>query len=223
MSNYAVIASAIALAVVSTTSAVMINVDSSQFFNQTGIQATGGEKFSITASGTVNIAEFDGPYDADPNGVITLAPPVGSGAYNFFTFNAGPVGIPPAVGDTKSILPGFSAQLVGAPYAALVAGFSLSPSPTSFGDFPNGFQLVGSSAIITTPVGGGFLFLAVNDINNTTDNVGSFTAQVTQVTSVPESGSTLSLMLLGFGLLAAAHFRFALARAALRIHSRATS
>jgi PEP-CTERM motif len=170
-----------------------ISIDSAVLFNSTGILASGSEGFVITATGTVDLAIFDGPYVTDPSGTIVTAPPSGSGAASFFTF-ADPTGVPPAVGNQKRIPSLFFAQLPGGPFGALVGGFSPSSSPTGFGDFPGGFSLIGSSGIITAPGGGGFLFLAVNDINNTFDNFGSFTAQVS---SVPEPAS---LVLVASGL-----------------------
>lgn len=183
---------AIALFFVSSAYGTTVTVDSAALFNPTGIFASSSQVFLITATtGTVNLANFDGPYIVDANGTVTTAPPVGSVAYNFFTSQAMPFGVAPAVG-SKKILVGFPAQLPGAPYGALVAGFSTLSNPTGFGDFPLGFSLIGSSGIAQAPAGGGFLFLAVNDINNTTDNLGIFTAQITPV---PEPSSYLLTMI----------------------------
>jgi hypothetical protein len=199
MKKQLLLASALAMAVVSTASATTVFVDATQFFNQTGIDAMGSEQFSITATGTAELSRFNGSYQTDPDGVITFVSAPGTGAYEYFNANAGPVGVAPVIGLAKTILGG--GALNGAPYGGLVAGFSASPSPTSFGDFPDGFQWVGSSGTITAPVGGGYLFLSVNDINNDWDNGGGFTAEVASVGSVPESACTLSLMLVAFGLL----------------------
>jgi len=93
------------------------------------------------------------------------------------------------------------AQLLGAPYGSLVAGFSPLANPSVLADFPNGFTSVGSSGLVTAPAGGGFLFLAVNDINNSADNSGAFSAQVS---AVPEPRA---ILLLSGGLLFIALFR----------------
>jgi 5-hydroxyisourate hydrolase-like protein (transthyretin family) len=148
-----------------------VSVNSAVVTNATGVSVTSGQQLTITANGIVNIADRDGPYDANPDGTITTAPPNPSGAYTYFTNNAGPVGTPPAVGNKKTILSG--GQLNNQPYAALVAGFSSSPT----GSVSN-YVLVGSSATITAPITG-YLFLAVNDVNNTYDNNGSFSATIT--------------------------------------------
>ncbi len=161
-------------------------VQANVFFNPTGIYAAGGETYSITAIGTdtVNLSLFDGPYETDPDGTIVVAPAVGTGAYNYFTGGAGAIGVPPVVGAQKTILSG--GHLVDAPYGALVSGFSLSPTPTGFGDFSDGFVLIGRAGQITAPLSGGYLFLAINDINNDRDNAGAF-----QATIVPVPGAFL--------------------------------
>lgn len=154
-----------------------VSVDSSKVVNATGVQASKGQKLSIRATGAVNLSLFDGPYDTDPNGTIVVAPPPGSGSYNFFTTYAAPVGVPPAVGNQKLLIPPYQGQLEGAAYGALVAGFSANPSASSLSDFPDGFTLVGASSTVTAPIDG-YLFLAVNDFNNTYDNSGSFSAVI---------------------------------------------
>ena len=102
---------------------ITVQVHADLFFNPTGILASSGEMFSIQATGSVNLAIFDGPYITDPNGTILFAPSIGSGAYNFFTNSAGPIGVPPMVGNQKTILttiqPG---HVFGGPYGELVAG-----------------------------------------------------------------------------------------------------
>jgi hypothetical protein len=143
----------------------------------TGIFVEGGQHVHIKASGSVNLALFDGPYITDANGTILVAPPPGSGAFEFFRDMALPRGVDPVVGARKLIPLGFYAPLPGAPYGALVAGFSPLAAPTSFADFPSGFVLTGKSGKITAPAGGGYLFLAVNDIPGV-DNGGSFTVEV---------------------------------------------
>jgi hypothetical protein len=90
--------------------------------------------------------------------------------------------------------------LEGAPYGALVAGFSPIANPTSFADFSDGlnsrsFIVVGASGTITAPNSGGYLLLGVNDFNNPGgDNAGSFLTQVSR--TVPEPGT---VTLLGIG------------------------
>jgi hypothetical protein len=190
------IASIIATPLFNTVLAGTITVDSAKLFNPTGIDASAGERFSITASGAVNLAIFDGPYITDPNGVITTAPAPGTGAYNFFTSFTSPIGTPPVVGGVKT---GNTPFLTGAAFGELIAGFSTTATPSSFSDFPQGFGVVGSSGSVVAPPGGGFLFLAVNDINNTSDNRGSFTAAVNTV--LPENASSLVLSFFGLAAL----------------------
>ena len=184
---------------------ITVTVRADRFFNATGILASGGDVFHIEATGIVDISTLNGGYRTDPNGTIVETPPHDSGAFEFFRDRALPIGVEPVAGTGKifspiaSFLPG---HLDGAPYGALVVGFSLSPNPTSFADFPNGLQshgfiLVGASRTITAPSTGGYLFLGVNDFNNPGgDNAGSFSTLVIQV--VPEPGT---LTLLGIGTL----------------------
>jgi hypothetical protein len=175
---------------VSTTSAIaaagkQVTVNSAVFFNPTGILASPGQTFTITASGTANLSEFDGPYDTNPDGTIVVAPPLGSGSSSFFTNYAAPVGVVPVVGSSKIMIAPYCGFLCGAPYGALVAGFSPIANPSSFADFPNGFTLVGSSGTVVSS-SDGYLFLGVNDFDNTWDNVGSYAAVITD--SCPASG-----------------------------------
>jgi hypothetical protein len=158
-------------------------VDADRFFNRTGILASPGEVFKIKATGVVDISTLNGGYKTDPDGTIVETPPRYSEAFMFFRARAAPLGVDPLAGTQKNIihldssLPG---HLPGAPYGALVAGFSATPNPSSFADFPNGFTLVGASGIVTAPSTGGYLFLGVNDINNPGgDNAGNFTARIT--------------------------------------------
>jgi len=84
-------------------------------------------------------------------------------------------------GSRKSFLPlasSLAGHLPGAPYGALVAGFSRTPNPTSFADFPNGFSLVGVQGVVQAPNTGGYLFLAANDFDNTANNSGAFDVQI---------------------------------------------
>ena len=134
---------------------------------RTGIHASPNQLFSIEAMGKANLAS-DGPYITNADGTITTAPPVGSGAYGWFTDNASPIGLPPVVGMQKFPLGG--SQLDAAPFGSLVAGFSSVPNPTSLSDFPSGFQLIGTSGTATAPPSGGYLFFAVNDEFNGVDN-----------------------------------------------------
>src|SRR4029079_582888 len=76
-----------ALAVVFATSPVRsdtIVVPAAPFVVSSGILALGGQAYHVTATGTVELAGFDGPYETDADGQIAVAPPEGSGAYNFF-------------------------------------------------------------------------------------------------------------------------------------------
>ena len=175
---------------------ITVQVRADLFFNPTGILASPGEMFSIQVTGSVNLAIFDGPYITDPNGTILVAPSIGSGAYNFFTNSAGPIGVPPMVGSQKTIVTTIQqGHAFGGPYGDLVAGFSLNPNPTSFADFSTGFAVIGASGLTTAPATGGFLTLAANDTDNIVDNAGSFTAQVSQAVAEPST-----IMLLGIGI-----------------------
>ena len=169
------------------------DVRANLFVNATGIEMSGGESLRMSATGSVNLATNNGPYDTDPDGTILAAPPPGSGAYDWFTNVATPVGVPPVVGARKGIIlgsGGFGGHMSG-PYGALVAGFSANPAPKGLSDFPGGFQLVGSTGTILVPPGGGFLFLAVNDIDNTTNNAGHFTAVIStaDLSITPDRGA----------------------------------
>jgi hypothetical protein len=82
-------------------------------------------------------------------------------------------------------MPGQGGHVTGGPYGALVAGFSQNHDAAAFSDFPNGFQVIGSSGTIKAPASGGFLFLAVNDINGSWDNSGAFTVTIDCQVGVP--------------------------------------
>src|SRR5215470_13787974 len=60
-----------------------------QPWTKTGILASGGQTFRITASGSVNVASWNGPYVTDPDGTIS-EPGTGSSAYAWMTALAGP-------------------------------------------------------------------------------------------------------------------------------------
>ena len=123
-----------ALAVVFATSpvrATTIDVPAEPTVVYSGVLALGGQAFHVTTTGIVELAGFDGPYETDALGQIAVAPPEGSGAYNFF-FGQLPVG-PPTVGSFKNIDPDYDpglAPVLGAPYGALSAGFSTTLTPT---------------------------------------------------------------------------------------------
>ena len=188
---------------------ITVTVRADLFFNPTGILASPGDRFDIEATGIVDLSTLNGGYRTDPDGTILETPPRDSGAFEFFRDRALPIGVEPLAGTERIFspiaffLPG---HLDGAPYGALVAGFSPIPNPTSFADFPDGlssrgFILVGASGSITPPSTGGYLFLGVNDFNNPWgDNGGSFLAQVTQ--TVPEPSTVLLLLIAGGSLLA---------------------
>jgi len=150
-------------------------VQAKALFVRTGIHANPGQLFVIQAMGMANLAS-DGPYITNANGRITTAPPVDSGAYQWFTDNASLVGVPPVVGMKKYPLGG--TQLDSAPFGALVAGFSSVPNPTSLADFPGGFHLIGISRTAKAPSFGGYLFFAVNDIVGGTDNSGYYLVRI---------------------------------------------
>lgn len=154
-----------------------VNVDATKFVVPTGLQVTQGETVMITATGLANMSATGSPYITDPTGTITTAPSPGSGSYSFFQNSAAVVGVAPVVGIQKLIIAPFPGQLENAPYGLLVAGFSAKSNASSPGDFPNGFVAVGASATLTAPFNG-FLYLAVNDFNNTVDNGGGYSATV---------------------------------------------
>jgi len=206
-----------ALAAVFATSPVRsetIVVSAAPFVVSSGILALGGQAYHVTATGTVEIAGFDGPYETDADGQIAVAPPEGSGAYNFF-FGQLPVG-PPTVGSFKNIDPDYdpdSAAVLGAPFGALSAGFSTTLTPTSYTmDFPEGFAVVGTDGIITAPSGGGYLMFSVNDNANRSDNFGSFAVNFT---AVPEP---VSFLLAAVGLFTVAFDRGRRARLKSQLH-----
>ena len=155
-----------------------VSVNSSAIVNPTGVVVTAGEMVTITATGTVNLSDSTGGYYTYPSGTIEDAPAEGTNAYNFFETKAAPTGVPPYDGSNKLIIPPYIGQLEYQPYGALVAGISANPNATSFGDFPDGFVLIGASGTVTAPIAG-YLYLAVNDINNTGDDEGSYAAIIT--------------------------------------------
>ena len=147
----------------------VVRVLANKFFNATGIFAKNGQSFSIVANGVVDISTLNGGYKTDPDGRIATTPRVKSGAFKFFRDRAGPLNTDPVQGSRKSFLPLSSdlpGHLPGAPYGALVAGFSSIQYPASFDDFPKGFSLIGSAGVARAPNNGGYLFLGVNDFNN---------------------------------------------------------
>jgi hypothetical protein len=170
----------------STTTYGGIIVDADVNAVYTGVVASAGQVFDITATGQVNISNLNGGYITDANGTLLVAPPVGSGSYNFFYSQPTPG--PPTVGEVKEIDPGFGdgiGELAGSPFGGLIAAFATTTSPSSLADFTTGFEFIGASGTIVAPAGATFLFLAVNGINRG-DNSGSFTANVA---SVPEPSS----------------------------------
>jgi len=147
-------------------------------FSPTGFYASPNAQFRVIAAGLGNLADEDGPYITDADGTIMKAPLSNSGAWAYFKDNFAPVGVPPTVGAKK--LPLGGCQLDTAPLGALVAGFATTAYPTSLADFPDGFQFVGRGGQIVAPSSGGYLFFAVNDINNTADNDGYYLAVVSR-------------------------------------------
>jgi hypothetical protein len=178
--------------------AVPFTVNAADNFDPTGLFIPAGTNVAITATGEVNLALFDGPYITNSDGTILTAPPPGSGAFVFFS-SQDPVGVPPEVGNKKFVNfnPEGFVQLIGAPYGALLAEFSTSPTPTQAADF-NSILLIGSGTNFSSP--GGFLSLSVNDINRF-DNGGSYLAQVTTGVPEPSSLSVLMMSVIGFVLL----------------------
>lgn len=154
----------------------VVSVDSAKFANATGIQASKGQVFTIQTTGMVNLASNDGPYITNPDGTILTAPAPTVNAYNFFTTLAVPIGVGPVNGGQKLTIAPWPGQLEGAPYGALLAGFSANANAASPADFPDGFVVVGASSAVTAPIDG-FLFLAIND-SYIPDNSGSYSATI---------------------------------------------
>ena len=77
-------------------------------FVRTGIHATPGQVFVIQAMGMANLAS-DGPNITNTNGTITTAPPVDSGAYQWFLDNASPIGNPAGRGNEEVSAWGYTA------------------------------------------------------------------------------------------------------------------
>lgn len=164
-----------------------ITVRADLLVNATGILAAPGESLLIQVEphDSVDISTFNGGYKTYADGTIVETAPFDSGAFQWFRDAAGPVYSDPVAGSRKSLLSfgsNFRGQLPGAPYGALVAGFSPSAQPTSLNDFPLGFMLVNKKALVRAPSIGEYryLFLAVNDISNVPggDNAGVFRVRI---------------------------------------------
>ena len=150
-----------------TTDTASFAVQANLVFSPTGIHAAPNTKFQITPARLANIADDDDPYVTDMKGTLVQVQLPNSGAWAYFKDSAATVGIPPLLGKRKFPLGG--SQLNTAPMGALVAGFSTTAIPTSLADFPDGFHFVGTCGELVAPTSGGYLFFAVNDINNTAD------------------------------------------------------
>ena len=142
------------------------------------IFVTAGQQYNLTATGLVNLALFDGPYITDANGAIVSSPPVGSGAYNYFSqFGT------PSVGNVLNYSGPYNA-----PFGALAMwNNSLSQ-----------WQTVGTNAIFTAEQSG-YLSFAVSSTGWRSDDTGSFTIDVK---SVPEPTTLLGLAIAGISLVA---------------------
>lgn len=155
------------------------NVRSDVLFNPTNMQAFAGESFLIVAKGIVDISNQNGGYRVTSDGTIVVTPQANSGAFQYFRDYAEPTNTNPVQGSRKSVLQAWPAHLPGAPYGALVAGFSLNPTPSSSADFPNGFTLINMGGIARAPTTGGYLFLGANEMfGATNDNSGSFEVEI---------------------------------------------
>ena len=122
----AIAAAAVLLLTTPCARALTVLANENFFARSTGIQATAGQSFAITATGAVDLAAFDGPYITDPGGDVLVPPPPGSGAYTYFSGaldsnRVFPLG-PPEVGSRKFMPNGF-------PYGALLVSISQSAIP----------------------------------------------------------------------------------------------
>ncbi len=192
-------ASCALLAITSAAHAGII-VDSTHVIDYAGVVATPSQVFQITATGEIEMAATYGPYVTNPDGTILVAPPVPPpGEWGVYYYMLDETGGTPAVEggvvNTSSRWTNDIGRLVGSPFGGLIAGFSSTLTPTSLSDFANGFTFIGSSGSITAPVGAPYLFLSINDTDRS-DNVGAYTATVTNAEPVPEP-SPLVLTVLG--------------------------
>lgn len=179
-----------------------IIVDSTVAVVDTGIVATRGEIFRITASGHIEMALPDpgisptSTFQTDPNGTILVAPPLPTdGLWSVYYYMLDETGGTPAVqGGVVNVSARWQdgiGRLVGAPFGGLLAGFASTSTPTSLSDFVGGFSFVGASGFVTAPHGAPYLFLSINDTDRH-DNVGSYYATAS---AVPEpSGLVLSFV-----------------------------
>jgi uncharacterized protein (TIGR03437 family) len=142
--------------------------------NSTGVLAgpfpvKGDEILIGSTTGTVSLASDDA-YSTDADGIITLAPTPGTGAYTFFSSQL-PVG-PPKVGGKKTPNADAVTPSKNLPFGALIGCWTNNKTTCSGGWFVvsrNGFLLVPEA----TPGMSPFLLLRVND-SNLSDNSGSF-------------------------------------------------
>ena len=166
-----------------------------------------GATFQFTFTGSGDLVNSN--YQTNPNG--SLAAPA-MGPYTFANQGAaystafGGDGINHFVGGGGN----YDSSGSGFPFAGKMTTDTTDPADIRFGAVVGTFSAtpgrsdwfyIGSGGTFTAPSGGGDLFVAVNDTNNT-DNHGSYAGTLTTpAPAVPEASTTVSLgLLLALGL-----------------------
>lgn len=179
---------------------VSVNVPIQDILAPVGAFLPTGQAFSISASGSANLAYGDGNYVVDPNGTILTLPTLFTPAYDSFsqrdcTFS---VGGSCTVGNAEANYwqQTGSVALAGDKFGVLLAAFSNSNSATQYADISN-FIVVGASGDFVSP--GGYLYLAINDLNpDGGDKSGGYSVDVSAV-PLPPALPLFGAAILGIG------------------------